>query len=75
MIEKYSHQYGDGKSAEVYVKSELKGRHKEHCLCFQGCINFKPCKQDNCTRAQELFEYDCKYDMVTPVWECPEYKV
>jgi hypothetical protein len=36
MIEKYVHH-----EAEVSVDSELKGKHRQHCLCFQ-CDHFKP---------------------------------
>ena len=34
-IVKYEHH-----GTEVSVKSELKGKHREHCLCFQDCKYF-----------------------------------
>ena len=34
-IERYIHH-----GAEVTVQSHLKGKHREHCLCFQGCSKF-----------------------------------
>jgi len=35
MIERYKHH-----GADVAVKSELKGKHSEHCLCFEPCPKF-----------------------------------
>lgn len=55
----------------VSVREHLQGRHRDHCLCFAGCAYFKPGTGDNCPRAQELYEFDVRYDMTTPVWECP----
>lgn len=66
---KYSH-HGN----EVSVMEHLKGAHQAHCLCFSGCKHFHPNQPDNCPIAQELFEFDCKHGMVTPVWECPKYE-
>lgn len=69
MIEKYNHH-----GMEVSVQSNLKGLHRDHCLCFQGCKNFKPNTPENCPIAQENYEFCVKYNMVTPVWECPEFE-
>jgi len=59
----------------VAVAKDLRGRDKEHCLCF-SCKKFSPNPNpgDNCPIAQALFEFDCKYGLVTPVWECPEFE-
>jgi hypothetical protein len=70
MIEKYEHH-----GTVVSVVSELKGKHREHCLCFLGCKHFKPDTPENCSLAQELYEFDVKHGMTTPVWECPKYEV
>lgn len=59
---------------EVYVQENLKGKHTEHCLCFQNCKFFKPGKPDNCTIAQENFELCKKHNLVTPVYECPKFR-
>lgn len=67
-VEKYIHH-----GAEVFVFSELKGKHREHCLCFQ-CKFFKPGEPDNCPIAQATFENCVKYNTVTPVYECPVYE-
>ena len=69
-FEQYEHQYGEGKSALVWVFSELKGKHRENCLCYQ-CLRFKPGQKDNCGIAQDTFNNCVKHDLVTPVYECP----
>ena len=58
----------------VSIQEDLKGRHREHCLCHLDCKNFKPGTPENCPLAQELFEYCVKYGMTTPVWECPKFE-
>ena len=68
-LEQYEHH-----GTKVTVNSELKGKHAEHCLCYANCKYFKPNTKDNCELAQELYEYDVKHGMVTPVWECPKYE-
>jgi hypothetical protein len=69
MIEVYEHH---GKL--VSVQSNLKGRHAEHCLCWQNCEFFKPNdRKNNCEIANVMFAIDCAFDIVTPVWECHKY--
>jgi hypothetical protein len=60
--------------AEVWVRDDLKGRHKQHCLCH-ACDQFHPGQEDNCWIAQSLYLTDVEFSIVTPVWECPEFKV
>jgi hypothetical protein len=67
MYELYVHH---GK--QVWVRVDLRGRHREHCLCY-ACERFKPGEPDNCKRAQRLYSLACELDMVFPVWECPEF--
>ena len=67
-IEQYEHH-----GATVSVQSELKGKHREHCLCYQGCAKFKPGTADNCHIAKALYANCVALNVVTPVWECPEY--
>ena len=69
MIEKYIHH-----ERMVAVQSHLRGKHREHCLCFARCKNFKPGEPDNCPIAQGLYEFDVKHGVTTPVFECPEYR-
>ena len=68
-IVKYNHH-----GTDVSVIEHLKGRHREHCLCFKGCKFFKPNTPENCEIAQTNYEFCVKFNMVTPVWECPKYE-
>jgi len=58
----------------VFVRDDLFDRHKEYCLCYK-CQKFKP-KEDNinCEIAKSLFKLDCRYHIVTPVWECKKFE-
>jgi hypothetical protein len=58
----------------VAVDSALKGKHREHCLCFR-CPRFKPDAPENCDVAELLFRIDVLFGLVTPVWECAKYPV
>ena len=58
----------------VCAQEDLIGKHREYCLCFQGCTFFHPGRPKNCPIAQKLFEFDVKYGCVTPMWECPVYE-
>ncbi len=68
-FEKYEHH-----GTVVSVRSDLKGKHREHCLCYQNCIHFKPGTQDNCDIAKELYNNCVLFDVVTPVFECPKFE-
>ncbi len=68
-IVKYKHHNDE----EVSVQEHLKGKHSDHCLCWQNCKNFKPGKKENCYIAQKLYSLCVNYNIVTPVWECPLY--
>jgi hypothetical protein len=67
-FEKYKHH---GK-VYVWVRSDLKGLHRDHCLCFD-CSKFHPGSPGNCPVAQELYELAVRNETVTPVWECPKF--
>lgn len=67
-IEKYNHH-----GADVSVRSDLKGRHVEHCLCWQGCKHFAPGKPENCEIAQAVYKNCVQFNIVTPMWECPRF--
>lgn len=65
---KYEHH-----NIEVAVDGELKGKHREHCLCFK-CQRFNPDVPDqNCRIAEMLFRFCRLNGMTTPVYECPEF--
>ncbi len=58
----------------VSVDEKLKGKHREHCLCFR-CERFKPeSRTDNCRIANLLYAVCVVCDLTTPVWECPSFK-
>lgn len=60
--------------AEVCVDEDLKGKHRSHCLCFR-CAKFCPeNREKSCPRANLLYAYCVAFDMVTPVYECPEFE-
>ncbi len=65
MIVKYLHH-----GVLARVQKKMKGKHQQYCLCYQGCIYFKPGQKDNCDIAQKLYQFCVDYSMVTPVWEC-----
>ena len=67
-IERYVHH-----GVEVAVQVQLRGKHREHCLCW-GCEKLKPGEADNCEIAQGLYEHCVKHNLVTPVYECPEFQ-
>ncbi len=67
-ITKYEHH-----GVEVFADSETKGKHQSVCLCYKGCKRFNPGHADNCEIAQSLFENCKKYNVTTPVFECPKY--
>jgi len=62
-------------NTNVYVKEQLKGKHQDYCLCYQGCARFHPeDKENNCRIANKLYEFDKEFGLVTPIWECPNYE-
>lgn len=68
MIEQYEHH-----GTKVFVDSELKGKHREHCLCYK-CKEFTPENRNtNCGIASLLFQLCCLCNITTPVWECPNF--
>lgn len=59
---------------EVCVDEELIGKHRDHCLCHK-CALFTPTYRDaNCVIANMLYALDVAFKLVTPVWECPQFK-
>jgi len=64
---KYNHHGKD-----VFVFEELKGKHRDMCLCFK-CSKFLPGTLFNCRIAQATFDNCVKYHITTPMFECPEW--
>lgn len=69
MIERYEHH-----GRLVAVQSELKGKHRQHCLCHI-CTKFAPGSEDNCPIAKAVFQNCVDFGLVTPVYECPEFEI
>jgi hypothetical protein len=76
MPTQYKHFFGGGKSVIMTVVNEsLKGKHKQHCLCYMNCKFFHPGEDNNCDIADTLYNICVDYNVVTPVWECEKYEV
>lgn len=59
----------------VWVREDLKGKHREFCLCY-SCSKFKPeDREKNCPIANMVFSLCVVQDLVLPVWECPCFTV
>ena len=56
----------------VAVYENLKGQHREHCLCY-SCAYFEP-GENNCPKANLLFAFNIIAGMTTPVWECQTFQ-
>jgi hypothetical protein len=69
-VERYVHH-----GREVAVISEVKGRHRDFCLCFNGCDFFKPNTPENCEIAKMNFAVCKTHGLVAPVMECPKYRI
>jgi hypothetical protein len=62
--------------ARVAVRSALKGTHRDLCLCYD-CESFAPAEEgqaSGCPIANAVYENAVKYDLVSPVLECPQFK-
>lgn len=61
----------------MWVNSELKGKHRDHCLCF-SCEKFHMVNPDKkCKIADRIFQSCVDCYVVTTIWECSafvEYK-
>jgi len=57
---------------QVSVRADLRGRHREFCLCYQ-CGKFKPNEPGNCPIAQAVYKACVKLGITTPMWECPQF--
>ena len=68
-IIKYNHHGKD-----VFVKGDLKGKHRNYCLCFE-CKKLNITDRDkNCHIANIIFDNCVKYGITTPVFECGEFE-
>lgn len=68
-IIKYEHH---GK--EVWVDEKLRGKHREHCLCFK-CEVFSPgLPEQNCPIANLNYAVCIAHNVTLPVYECPKWE-
>jgi len=56
----------------VAVDEDLKGKHREHCLCFR-CSSFKPDRPENCDLAEQNYRACRINGMTMPVFECRQF--
>jgi len=70
---RYIHRWGL-KSREVAAFTDLIGEHRAHCLCH-SCDKLKlgEVRSDNCPIANKLYAVCVEHDVVTPVFECPNF--
>jgi hypothetical protein len=55
----------------VWTTVELKGKHREHCLCF-ACAEFHPGPpEENCPIANLNYAGCLAHHVTLPVYECP----
>lgn len=66
-IIKYNHH-----GVDVCVREDLKGKHREYCLCWK-CALMKDKREENCKIANLLFAVCCECNITTPVFECPAF--
>jgi len=68
-FERYEHH-----GQEVAVRADLKGRHREHCLCF-SCEKFSitDSPEEKCPIANLLYAVCIQTGITAPVWECPAF--
>ena len=57
----------------VAVDEELRGKHRDHCLCYR-CAKFMPDDKDQNCKLANLNFANCQLNgMVLPVYECPQF--
>jgi hypothetical protein len=56
----------------AWTRSDLLGTHRQNCLCW-SCSKLFPGSKDNCPIAQKLYGLCVEHNLVTPVYECPDF--
>ena len=67
-ITEYSHH-----NMNVSVVEEFKGKHKDICICHQGCLFFAPKEELSCNFAKRAFGASKEIGIVL-VMECKHYR-
>lgn len=71
MSEKFEQYIHHGKM--VWVIKEVKGKNRQHCLCF-SCSKFNPGEPEkNCPIANLNYAVCLAHNLTLPVYECPEF--
>lgn len=61
-------------SKKAWVRSDLKGKQKEFCMCWD-CENFEPETDDKgCDIIKNVLTMATERNIVLPVWECGEFE-
>ena len=59
--------------AQMVVRKDLKGKHREYCLCYD-CRYFNSVDRGgSCPTANLLYTVCVTQQLVTPVWECIKF--
>ncbi len=67
---KYEHH-----GVSVSVREDLKGKHRDNCLCFM-CKKLNIAERDkNCVIANTLYALNQLAGITTPVFECKEFEI
>lgn len=57
----------------VTVREDLRGKHRDYCLCW-SCKELLPeDRVGNCPIANAIYKNCVEFEVVTPVWECPNF--
>lgn len=57
----------------VWVRSDLKNRQKEFCMCWD-CKKFCPQEiNKGCAIVMKVLELASQNKIVLPIWECPDF--
>lgn len=60
---------------DVWVDIDLRGKHRDHCLCFK-CELFNPgLPETNCPVANLLYAVCIAEGITAPVYECPDFRI
>ena len=66
--EQYKHH-----GQNVWVRKDLRGRHREHCLCHSCKKLDMENRENTCPIAELLYRFCVLTGCTTPVFECPKF--
>ena len=69
VVEFYNHH-----GAPTAVQTHLKGRHREHCLCYSCDRLCLSNWEENCFKANILYRICVALKLTIPVWECEDWQ-